>query len=123
MLYDKTRYDGSHYSFSHSTIHSLFPTDTEDTLSLLQWNWWSRSRTYGQCSTTKSGSMARTTRFLIQPLIHYLPQTLTTLNLSRNQIGDQGAEHMAIALRQNQVARLALIVFSFNHSVIISHRH
>ncbi len=66
--------------------------------------------------------MAHTTLFLIQPLIHYFPQTLTTLNLYGNEIGGQGAEHMANALRQNQVGRLTLLYFLFNHSFIISHR-
>ncbi len=30
-------------------------------------------------------------------------QTLTTLNLGSNEIGDQGAEHLANALQQNKV--------------------
>jgi hypothetical protein len=48
---------------------------------------------------------------------------LTTSDLSRNRIGDQGAEYLANALRQNQVTRLALLYFSFNHAFINSHRH
>ncbi len=81
------------------------------------------SRTSGECSTTKPGSTTRITLFLIQPFIYYFPQTLTTLHLSHNKIGLQGAEHLANALRQNQVAPLALLYFSFNHSFIIFHRH
>ncbi len=40
---------------------------------------------------------------LIQPLIHYFMQTLTTLNLESNQIGDQGIEYLGNALLQNKV--------------------
>jgi hypothetical protein len=33
----------------------------------------------------------------------YLSQTYTTMDVSRNQIGDEGTQHLANALRQNKV--------------------
>jgi hypothetical protein len=55
--------------------------------------------------------------------MNYFPQTLTTLNLGQNQMGDQGAEHLANALQQNKVTRLAPVFFLFNASCTIFHRH
>jgi hypothetical protein len=40
---------------------------------------------------------------LIQSFTHSFAQTLTTLNLTFNEMGDQGAEHLANALKQNKV--------------------
>ena len=38
-------------------------------------------------------------------------QTLTTLHLKRNEIGDQGAKHLANALQQNKVrVHIALVL-------------
>jgi hypothetical protein len=48
--------------------------------------------------------------------MYYFPQTLTTLELGWNQIGDQGAEHLANALQQNKVTRLAPVFFLFDSS-------
>jgi hypothetical protein len=57
----------------------------------------------------------------MQPFIHYFQQTLTTLVLFGNEIGAQGAEHLANALQQNRVTSFA--VFYTFHSVLISHRN
>jgi len=45
----------------------------------------------------------------------YFRQTLTTLDLSRNEIGDKGAEHLANALQQNKVTRLTSVFFLTLH--------
>jgi hypothetical protein len=42
----------------------------------------------------------------MQLFIHHLSQTLTTLILKNNPIGNQGAEHLANALQQNEVTSL-----------------
>jgi hypothetical protein len=55
--------------------------------------------------------------------MYYFPQALTTLDLNSNQIGDQGAEHLATALQQNKVTRLTPVFFLFNSSCTIFHRH
>jgi hypothetical protein len=51
------------------------------------------------------------------------PQTLTTLDLGGNQIGDQGAGHLANALQQNKVTMLTPLDFPCNCLFIIFHRH
>jgi len=61
--------------------------------------------------------------FSIEPLVHYYQQTLTTLDLAYNQIGNQGAEHLANVLEQNQVTRVALFFFPFDHLFTILNRH
>jgi hypothetical protein len=53
----------------------------------------------------------------------YFPQTLTTLHVSSNEIGAQGAGHLANALQQNKVTGLAQIFFLFNSLCAIFHRH
>ncbi len=47
----------------------------------------------------------------IQLFIHYFSQTLIILDLNDNEIGDQGAEHLANALEQNKVTQLTLLYF------------
>lgn len=49
-----------------------------------------------------------------QFLIHYLSQTLITLNLGYNEIGDQGVEHLANMLQQNKVISLSLFCYLFD---------
>ncbi len=55
--------------------------------------------------------------------VHYVTQTLTTMDLRFNQIGSQGAEHLANALEQNKVTFYLFLIFSFYHSLTGSHRH
>ena len=38
--------------------------------------------------------------------IDFSTQTLNTLDLSRNEIGEKGAEHLSAALRSNTVSRI-----------------
>lgn len=38
--------------------------------------------------------------------MYYFPQTLTKLNLYGNEIGNEGAKHLANALQQNKVTSL-----------------
>ncbi len=59
----------------------------------------------------------------MQLFIHHLSQTLTTLNIGDNQIGAQGAEHLANALQQNKVTSLRQLHFLCNYSFIIYRRH
>jgi hypothetical protein len=50
--------------------------------------------------------------------IYFFIQTLTTLCLRENQIGDKGAQHLAIALQQNKVTWVRLCFFVFTiHSL------
>jgi hypothetical protein len=59
----------------------------------------------------------------MQLFIHHLSQTLTTLDIGYNQLGDQGTEHLANALQQNEVTSLRQLHFLYNYSFIIYHRH
>jgi hypothetical protein len=43
-------------------------------------------------------------------LRHLLTQTLTTLDLNSNKIGQQGAQHLANALQQNKVSTTLLLL-------------
>jgi hypothetical protein len=67
--------------------------------------------------------MTSTILFPIQLFTHYFSQTLTTLDLTSNQIGDQGAQHLANALQQNKVTRFSSLFFPFNYSLSIFHRN
>jgi Ran GTPase-activating protein (RanGAP) involved in mRNA processing and transport len=61
--------------------------------------------------------MIETFLFLIQACTHYSLQTLTTIGLVGNQIGNEGAQYLANTLQQNKVAQLTSLVFSqpFTH--------
>ena len=48
---------------------------------------------------------------------HFFTQTVTTLNLSFNQVGDKGAQHIADALRNNTVTLM------LSSSIEYTHRH
>jgi hypothetical protein len=52
-------------------------------------------------------------------VIDYFLQTLTTLGLLYNEIGQQGAEHFANVLKENKVKWQTLISFSSNCSITI----
>jgi len=84
-------------------VHLLFPTDTDHIKSLLESNRSTRSRTSSLCAKTEQSNMTRTILILIQTFIYYFEQTLITLNLFDNRIGDQGAAHLVHALQQNKV--------------------
>jgi hypothetical protein len=43
--------------------------------------------------------------YLIPLITHGSPQTLITLTLANNEIGDRGAEYLANALEQNEVTQ------------------
>ena len=52
-------------------------------------------------------------------ITHFFSQTLNTLNLTSNQIGSQGAKHLANALEHNSVIGTPPLFFSFNYSLTI----
>jgi hypothetical protein len=107
----------SSFCFFHS-IHCLI--DDHYTWYWTQSNQWWRNPLSCQCFTAKSGSTSLLLLFF-QSLADYFTQTLIKLSLQLNEIGPQGAEHLADALQQNQVT-LTHSTFSFSYSLTILHR-
>ena len=90
----------THYRDSHSSITAL-ATDTHYTAPWGEQFRRRRSRA-SRCRLASESSETLPIAFLLltsQPW----PQTLTTLNLFKNKVGDLGAEHLGAALRVNQV--------------------
>jgi len=52
--------------------------------------------------------------------LFYLSQTLTTLNLESNTIGDKGAQAIAQALEKNQVREIFSFFISIRHLFYLS---
>ena len=95
----RIKYDTDH-QVSRKLI-SMMITDTENTTSFAQQHWSCRS------TASERNFPGKSAEILIIKFIHILPplwsQTLTTLNLSGNSVGDVGAQYLAVALRVNQV--------------------
>jgi hypothetical protein len=123
MRCSKTRWHCSHYSTYYVTVHSSIFTDTHNTWPRRSPNRCSRRRTSCKCVAAKQGNIAHATQLPMPLFAHYLLQTLTTLKLYNNKIGDQGAEHLANALQQNKVTLLTLSHFLRNCSFMNFHRH
>jgi len=106
--------------WSHSC---LFHTDTHCTQASPQWNWSSRCTIFGWSIATQYSE-------IITPLCfhhHLIPvsfiQTLTTLELHRNRIGDEGAQYLGEALRRNTVRSSLLHAFTIASFLYLSYRH
>ena len=98
-----------------SYLLSSFHTDTHNTISLWKSDRWWRSTVFGKCIESEQGE----TRLLyISCLTYYLHfiQTLTTMDLRGNNIGDAGAQYWASALQVNRVR----LDFSPPHSRLLS---
>ncbi len=50
-------------------------------------------------------------------------QTLTVLNLQRNEIGDQGAQYLANALQTNTVTQLLYSFITYSQSSLNTDTH
>jgi hypothetical protein len=88
-------------------MHSLSFTDNHHISSHEQSNRSTRNTTSSQCSPTKQSNMNQISHSLNHLLTHYLTQTLTTIDLSHNRIGVQGAKYLANALEENEVTQLS----------------
>ena len=114
-------------AFRHNTVtlfslifllispYPLFHTDTHHTQSRRQWNWSSGSARSGWCITTQHGDPSFPHLPAHFTVSIFLTQTLTALDIRRNQIGPVGAQHLAEALRQNTVTRFFSPSSSFHH--------
>ncbi len=116
MLWKLIKYSFSFYPYH--TFSTSFHTDTYPTLPRQQSNWTARSSTHCWCSENYSSSYSLS--ILITHFLLHFTQTLTLLTLDYNEIGQQGAQHIADALKTNQVVILFL---SLSHTFyLISHR-
>jgi len=120
---DTTQWD--HYSFMFLPLsHSyLFHTDTHYTQPGVQWNWSSRCRILGWSIATQHSEIITASCFYHHPIPVFFIQTLTTLNLSINKIGAQGAQYLSEALRHNTVRSSLLHVFTIISFLSPSYRH
>ena len=96
-------------------------TDTHNASSCRERNWRWRSTASGKCIASEHSE----TRLLnIPTLLCYLhlTQTLTTLHLAVNEIGEEGAQHLTSALQVNTV-RLDFWTSWHSSAIFILHRH
>jgi hypothetical protein len=101
----------------------IFFTDAHNTWPRIWRNRYSRRRTSCECIAAEHGEIVHTIWLHMHLFIHQFSQTLTTLDLKDNEIGDQGAEHLANALHQNKVILLTPLDYLYIYSFIILHRH
>ena len=87
--------------------HSLFHTDTHIT-TLQQSNRCCGSPASRHCSAREQGDVDRDLLVSHRHPLTLRTQTLTSLNLRSNQIGDVGAQHLATALRENKVMSIEI---------------
>jgi hypothetical protein len=102
MHYERTGWDK--YSLHPSFNCFLFHTDTNCTLPHTESNWRCRGTTSEWCVTSEQGET--NILFILHSTVSYFIQTLTTLNLRENKIGDAGAQHLSGALLENKVRQI-----------------
>jgi len=105
---------------SHS---SLFDTGTNYTQPLPESNRSSRRTIFGWSIATQYSEIITPSCFYHHLIPVSFIQTLTTLNLNHNQIGAQGAQYLAEALRHNTVRSSPLHVFTIISLLSLSYRH
>ena len=120
--YNKIQLDHHLFLFSPSSHSSLFHTDTHFTRPAGQSNRRSRCTIFRWSITTKYSEIITSSCFLHHVSLLSFIQTLTTLYLSRNQIGDQGAQYLCEALQQNIVRSSPLHVFTIISFFSLSYR-
>ena len=109
--------------FLPSSHSCLFHTDTHYTLPLRQSNRRSRCTILGRSIATQYSEINTPSCFYYHLIPVSFTQTLTTLGLNENQIGDQGAQYLGEALRHNTVRLSLLHVFTIISFLSLSYRH
>ena len=74
----------------------------------MQWNRCCGSPASRHCSAREQGDVDRDLLVISSSTNHSPTQTLTSLDLNSNQIGDVGAQHLATALRENKVMSIEI---------------
>jgi len=121
--WDTIRWDNHSFMLLPSTHSCLFHTDTHYTQLLLESNRSSRCAILGWSIETQYGEIITPSCLWHHLIPVSIIQTLTTLDLNKNQIGDQGAQYLGEALRHNTVRSRLLRVFTIISFLSLSYRH
>jgi hypothetical protein len=116
-LADAVKHSTVTYLLSRSffnTRHSSFHTDSRHTQRRIQPDRSTRNKIYCRYSEAKQGDiLSPSFSYLTHTMIYYM-QTLRVLNLSNNKTGDLGAQHLADALKQNEVTHITSPLIIYN---------
>jgi len=115
--------DHHSFIFLPSSHSCLFHTDTHYTLPVLQSNRRSRCTIFGWSIATQYSEIIILSCFYHHLIPGSFIQTLTTLDLSYNKIGEQAAQYLGEALRHNTVRSSFLHVFTVISFLALSYRH
>ena len=121
--YDTIQWDHRSFIFLPSSHSCLFHTDTHYTRPALQSNQRSRCAIFGWSIATQYSEIITPSSFYHHLIPVSFIQTLTTLNLDGNQIGDQGAQYLSEALRHNRVRLSLFQVFTIISFLSLLYRH
>jgi hypothetical protein len=119
----RTQWDKQSVSSFLSYSSFAFHTDTHHTQPLRKWNrisrcaisWWSIAKEHSETNN-------QFLHFYHIHLSHFI-QTLTTLNLSGNEIEPSGARYLSAALQKNTVRQIISFFISIIFIFRISYRH
>jgi len=117
------QWDHYFFMFSLSSHSSLFHTDTHYALPWRESNRRQRCTILGWSIATQYSEIITSSCFLYHLILLSFIQTLATLDLYDNQIGDEGAQYLDEALQHNTVRSSFLHVFSIVSFFFLSYRH
>jgi len=120
---DIIQWDHHSFMFLPSSHSCLFHTDTHYIQPSRQSNQSSRCTILGWSIATQYSEIITPSSFYHHIIPVSFIQTLTTLHLYDNQIGDQGAQYLGEALRHNTVRSSLLHVLIIISFLSLSHRH
>jgi len=120
---DTIQWDHHSFMFLSSSHSCLFYTDTHYTRPGLQSNRRSRCTIFGWSIATQYSEIITPSCFYHHLIPVSFIQTLTTLDLKRNQIRAQGAQYLGEALRHNTVRPSVLHIFTIISFLSLSYRH
>jgi len=120
---DTIQWDHHSFMFLPSSHSSLFHTDTHYTQPVVQSNRSWKCTIFGWSIATQYSKIITPSSFYHHLIPLSFIQTLTTLNLSYNQIGAESAQYLDEALRHNTVRSSLLHVFTIISFLSLSYRH
>ena len=120
---DTIQWDYHSFVFLPSSHSCLFHTDTHYTQPVVQSNRSSRCTIFEWSIATQYSEIITPSCFYHNLIPVSFIQILTTLDLSSNEIGAQGAQYLGEALRHNKVRSSLLHVFTIISFLSLSYRH